>query len=58
VGAVDEDVVALDVAVYYWRVVGVKIEEALEDLPRPALNNLHVRRLQLANVPFLEVSLA
>jgi len=48
--AVDEDVVALDVSVDDWRVVRVKIDEALQDLSAPSFYNLEIRGLQFADI--------
>jgi hypothetical protein len=39
---IDKDVVTLDVAVNDGRVVRVEIDQALQDLPAPSLNNFDV----------------
>lgn len=49
--AVDEDVVALDVAVDDWRGVRVQVLEALQNLAGPPPDDLDRRALQLVNVP-------
>ena len=48
--AINEDVVALDIAVDDWRVVRVKIDETLQDLSAPSFYNLEIWSLQFADI--------
>lgn len=50
-GAIDKDVVALDVSVDDWGRLGVQVVEAFEQLFAPTPNNLHVWLLQLRHIP-------
>lgn len=50
-GAIDKDVVTLDVSVDDWGRLGVQVVEAFEQLFAPTPNNLHVWLLQLRHIP-------
>lgn len=49
--AIDEEVVALEVSMYDWRIMAMEVSEALQYLASPVLNCSHVHSLILSPIP-------